>query len=279
MADIKKIMKKGAGILYRIVICAAVLTVVYFIMLLTVFDTFHVPSRSMTPTIKPGDRGIINKLKLGGRIFDIYAAAKGGEYSIMRLPGYGRLEKGDIVVFNGTFRERSDSLEMNLSRYYCKRAVAVAGDTLEIRDGFYKVRGYDGIPGIEQEQRNLRGYMTGLLKDKPDTAGMPGWFNTIPYDSIAQWNLMEFGPMLIPGRNTTVKLDRLNFRLYRKYIAWETGQSVEWRDGKTFIGNREAATYTFTENYFFAAGDHVIDSQDSRYWGLVPEKFIVGVKL
>ena len=35
--------------------------------------------------------------------------------------------------------------------------------------------------------------------------------------------------------------------------------------------------YTFRENYCFAAGDHAIDSQDSRYLGLLPEKFIVGV--
>ncbi len=64
---------------------------------------------------------------------------------------------------------------------------------------------------------------------------------------------------------------------YRKYIEWETGRKAEWRDGVARIGGVKTPAYTFRENYCFAAGDHAIDSQDSRYWGLLPEKFIVGV--
>ena len=29
-------------------------------------------------------------------------------------------------------------------------------------------------------------------------------------------------------------------------------------------------------NYYFMAGDCVFSSQDSRYWGLLPEDFVVG---
>ena len=84
----------------------------------------------MTPTLQPGDHGYIDKLKLGGRIFDFYAAARGERVTVRRLPGYGRLERGDVIVFNATFDERWDSVALNMYRYYCKRAVAVAGDTL-----------------------------------------------------------------------------------------------------------------------------------------------------
>ena len=34
--------------------------------------------------------------------------------------------------------------------------------------------------------------------------------------------------------------------------------------------------YCFRENYYFVAGDNVGSSQDSRYWGLLPESYIVG---
>jgi signal peptidase I len=34
--------------------------------------------------------------------------------------------------------------------------------------------------------------------------------------------------------------------------------------------------YTFRQNYYFMAGDHIFDSNDSRYWGLLPEDHIVG---
>ncbi|WP_303743913.1 S26 family signal peptidase [uncultured Duncaniella sp.] len=49
-----------------------------------------------------------------------------------------------------------------------------------------------------------------------------------------------------------------------------------WLDSVAVLDGKPLKSYTFTENYCFAAGDHVIDSKDSRYFGLIPEKFIVG---
>jgi len=34
--------------------------------------------------------------------------------------------------------------------------------------------------------------------------------------------------------------------------------------------------YTFKLNYYFMAGDYIFASQDSRYWGLLPEDCIIG---
>lgn len=34
--------------------------------------------------------------------------------------------------------------------------------------------------------------------------------------------------------------------------------------------------YRFLKNYYFMAGDKGLNSQDSRYWGLLPEEYIVG---
>jgi hypothetical protein len=32
----------------------------------------------------------------------------------------------------------------------------------------------------------------------------------------------------------------------------------------------------YRNDYYFIAGDRIFDSNDSRYWGLLPEDFIVG---
>ncbi len=42
------------------------------------------------------------------------------------------------------------------------------------------------------------------------------------------------------------------------------------------LGGKPVSSYRFKENYYFMAGDNSGDSQDSRYWGFVPEPFIVG---
>lgn len=264
--------------------CNIVLTVfglglLYVLLLVTVFDTCHIPTESMTPTLRPGDRRVINKLKLGGRLFDVYAAAAEQPFDVYRIPGYGRLEKGDVIVFNATFKENWDTVMMNMYRYYCKRAVAVAGDTLEVRDGFYRVSGYDGILGIEEEQRRLSAYMRQQRTITPDTAELPGWLSSMPFDKELGWTIADMGPIVIPACGMAIRLDALNYKLYRKYIVWETGQSLTWHDDCAWLGDRRVDEYVFKENYCFAAGDHVINSQDSRYWGLVPEKFIVGVIL
>ena len=46
--------------------------------------------------------------------------------------------------------------------------------------------------------------------------------------------------------------------------------------GRVWLGDSVLTAYTFTEDYYFMAGDNAVASMDSRYWGLVPEDFIVG---
>lgn len=253
------------------------LILLYALLLFTVFDTFRVPTNSMTPTIHPGDRGIINKLKLGARYFDIYAAAACEPFEIKRMPGYGKLERGDIIVFNASFMDNSDTIVMNMYRYYCKRAVAVAGDTLEIRRGYYHVRGINDILGVMEEQEKVRYNVDYYMKTKPDSVPVPDNIKIAPWDSVFGWTMAEMGPLVIPGKGMKLNLDYRNTVYYRKYIEWETGRKVEWRDSCAYMDGEEIPVYTFKEDYFFAAGDHASNSNDSRYWGLVPEKFIVGV--
>ena len=60
-------------------------------------------------------------------------------------------------------------------------------------------------------------------------------------------------------------------------IEWESKDSLSWKDSKVYIGDKHVRQYRFQSNYYFVAGDKTENSRDSRYLGLIPEEFIVGV--
>ena len=50
---------------------------------------------------------------------------------------------------------RWDSVRFDVMQYYVKRCIALPGDTLEIRGGFYKIRGCDEQLGNYSAQHGL----------------------------------------------------------------------------------------------------------------------------
>lgn len=271
--------RKEEQLLARIWRCVATATaiflaisVTYGLIQVTTCCSFHTPTESMTPNILPGDYGIVNKWRLGGRIFNLLDAMKGRRFKVYRLPGYGKVERNDVVIFNYPMIGK-DSVGINMHTYYCKRIVAVPGDTLEIADCHYRVRGVDEVPGYKQAQDGLAQMFK--YSDEPERYICA---KTWPYDSIMEWTVKDFGPLFIPRKGSTVELTRETTLLYRLYIAWEMEcEPPVWQDGCARIGGKPIKHYTFKENYYFTAGDNAYNSADSRYWGLLPEPMIVGV--
>jgi signal peptidase I len=96
--------------------------------------------------------------------------------------------------------------------------------------------------------------------------------NKIPYD----WNEDNFGPLIIPQKGTTVDLTRKNLPLYKKIIQEYEGNELEVTPTEIKINGKLASQYTFKKDYYWMMGDNRHKSEDSRFWGFVPNDHIVG---
>ena len=158
---------------------------------------------------------------------------------------------------------------MHLLKYDVKRCIALPGDTLKIIKGHYHVNGInEPIGNIEAQKRIEK-----LRKENARGIVM----NTYPWDKYINWTIQDFGPLHVPARGQTVAMDSTAVKLYRKLIEWEQKKPLVRKENKVYLGDSLIKEYRFEENYYFVGGDNMEYSEDSRYWGVLPEPYIVGV--
>ena len=268
----KRLIYKLLNFFYWLLMGAVGLLLLYLVAIVFWIASFPIPSDSMEPTLIAGDHILVEKFTMGARLFDLKPAFDKERFTIRRTPALGKVRRNDILVFNFPYPERQDSIGFDVMLYYVKRCIALPGDTLEIRNSHYRVWGVDGPLGNVEAQDRLE-----RLFESGDYKKYGIYVPAYPYKKEIGWTVRHMGPYYIPKEGSSIQMNHANYHLYKPVIEWEQQQKLHRVNDSTFtLGDQPITTYTFQKNYYFVSGDKMENSKDSRYWGVVPEEYIVG---
>jgi signal peptidase I len=243
----------------------------------------QIPTPSMNPTLQIGDQIAYRETKSidRGDIVTFWWPNDVKTMYIMRCVG---LPGDSIAIKSGkVFVNRIPRKEGSLKMEYM--VTTMAGDInlkalkkIGLGPDDFATYGFDryGFHLTPEEAASLKS-MPWVKEIEMNLIKEQQSFNYYQYTAPAKmnWTADFFGPLYLPKKGDKIELTPKNIALYSKCIELEN-ELVEANDSTITIGGKPETIYEFKDDYYFTMGDNRHNSLDSRYWGLLPGRLVIG---
>jgi signal peptidase I len=187
----------------------------------SIIEAFKIPSGSMIPTLMVGDHIFVNKFAYGFRLPFSEWLESGPVTLVKRAPP----RRGDIIVF---LYPRDESL------HYIKRVVAVAGDTVEVRDKVLYLNG-NALPHEPLDETRTREVLSVLDTDKYSPTTMEAYQehfeagNPVVLTDKGNFSTRNYGPQTVPAGHVFVMGDNRDFSNDSRFWGFVPLENVKGR--------------------------------------------------
>lgn len=100
--------------------------------------------------------------------------------------------------------------------------------------------------------------------------------DVFPHVASLGWNIDNYGPIYIPKKGQTIKLDLKMLPFYKRIIEEYEHNTLKINGNEIVINGKISHTYTFKQDYYWMMGDNRQNSLDARFWGYVPFDHVIG---